>query len=123
MGYYTKYTLTVRKIKNEEWFKKLQEELRSRELIGYAFDEGHYSEKNKEAIFYMYDECKWYNHAEDMVMIAEKFPKMYFQLEGFGEEFQDFWHEYYHDMDVEVCHGEIVFEQPKKVQWTELIPF
>ena len=58
-----------------------------------------------------------------MVAVAEKFPKMYFELEGVGEEFGDFWKEYYHDMDIETCRGEIVYEQPKKVQWTELVRF
>ena len=130
MGYYTQYTLEVRKIKNEAQFNELVDELRSRELIGYAFDDGHYpatissiNHKYNDAIFYSYDECKWYDHAEDMVVISEKFPNMYFELSGEGEAFGDYWKEYYHDGDIEECRGEIVYEQPKKVQWQELVMF
>lgn len=123
MGYYTEYNLTVRRVKNKERFNELQNTLKSKEIIGYALYEGDYDEHHKEATFSCYDSVKWYTHSEDMVYIAEKYPEMYFELDGSGEEFGDFWKEYYHDMDIEQCHGEIVYEQPKKVQWNELIPF
>ena len=123
MGYYTEHTLNVRKIKDKSQYEQLYEELKKRDLIGYAFDSGSYSENNHEATFYTYDSVKWYDHAVDMLHIAEKFPNMYFELEGSGEEFGDFWREYYHDMDIECCRGEIIFEQPKKIQWNDLIKF
>ena len=121
MGYYTDHTLTVRKVKNEEEFNKLNEYLKEKEIINYAIQEGDYDPNHQEAIFYPYDSVKWYDHSEAMVGVAEKFPKMYFELEGAGEEFGDFWKEYYHDMDIEYCRGEIVYEQPKKVAWQDLL--
>lgn len=123
MGYYTEHTLTVRNVRSEEEFNKLSDFLTEKELIGYAFCDGIYTSNRFEAEFPTYGECKWYDHPEHMVAIAEKFPTMYFELEGIGEEFGDFWKEYYHDMDIEQCRGEIVYEQPHKVQWTELMPF
>ena len=123
MGYYTEYSLTARKVRNQTQFEEIHEELRKRDLIGYAFDSGTYDDKNHEAVFGCYDSAKWYEHSKDMIMIAEKFPNVYFELEGEGEEYGDFWREYYHDMDIEFCRGEIIFEQPKKVQWKDLIPF
>ena len=123
MGYYTEHTLTVRKVRDKSQFEDLCDALKSKELIGYAFDEGSYNDKRHEAYFSCYDCVKWYDHPKDMVMIAEKFPNMYFELEGAGEEFGDFWREYYHDMDVESCRGDIIYEEPKKIQWKDLIPF
>ena len=123
MGYYTEHSLTVREIKDKEQFAELEKELKNMGLIGYAFEDGDYHDNIHEAYFGTYDEVKWYEHPEDMVGIAEMFPNMYFMLEGTGEEFGDFWREYYHDMDVESCRGEIIYEQPKKVQWTELRSF
>lgn len=123
MGYCTDHNLTVRKIKSEERFKELLDYMKSKDLIHYAFDDGRYNEKRHEAEFLCYDSVKWYNHTVDMLHIAEKFPEMYFELEGNGEDFGDFWKEYYHDMDIEYCRGEIVYEQPKKVQWQQLIAF
>ena len=42
MGYYTDYTLTARKVKNEEEFNKLNEHLKEKEIINYAIQEGDY---------------------------------------------------------------------------------
>ena len=123
MGYYTEHSLTVRNVKSKEEFDELSEFLKEKELIGYAFSEGTYVPNYKEAEFLCFDSVKWYDHSACMVQVAEKFPTMYFELEGVGEEFGDFWKEYYHDMDIEECRGEIVYEQPKKVQWNDLIRF
>lgn len=123
MGYYTRHILTVRNIHDNEQFRLLSEELKERDLIGYAFDYGNYDNDRHEAIFYAYEDVKWYDHDKDMIMIAEKFPNMYFELEGEGEEYGDLWREYYHDMDCEHCCGEIIFEAPKRIKWKELIAF
>ena len=123
MGHFTNYTLEVRNIRDKGQFEDLVEELRKREILNYALCMGSYNDKRRDAYFPDYDSVKWYEHVENMVAIAEKFPNMYFLLEGAGEEFGDFWREYYHDMDIETCTGEIIYEQPKKIQWTELIPF
>ena len=123
MGYYTEHTLNARCVLDQQQFDDLCSYLKEHDLIGYAFDQGTYFEKNHEACFGCYDSVKWYEHSKDMVALAEKFPNIYFELEGIGEEFGDFWKEYYHDMDIESCRGEIVYEEPKKVRWNDLIPF
>lgn len=123
MGYYTEYKLTARKIKNNEQFNQLVAALTDKDIFNYALLKGDFDERTHEAFFDTYEAVKWYTHVEDMISIAETFPNIYFELEGAGEEMGDFWKEYYHDMDVETCRGEIVYEQPKKVQWSDLIVF
>ena len=121
MGYFTQHTLTARRLRNEDQFNELQKELNNRELIHYALNDGDYNDRYKEAEFPCYDEAKWYEHSKDMVMISERFPNVYFELYGEGEEHGDYWKEYYHDGECEFCRGEIVYEQPKKVQWNDLL--
>lgn len=121
MNYYTAYKLTVRKLKSKEQFVELSNFLKEKEIIGYALCDGSYDPDHREAVFYPFEQVTWYKHAEDMVMIAESFSKLYFELEGVGEDIGDFWKEYYHDMDIEYCRGEVVYEQPKKVAWQELV--
>ena len=123
MGYYTEFSLEIRKIKNESQFEDLVMEMKRRDLIGYAFDQGKYDKNKHEAYFGYYDSAKWYGHPEDMIHISEMFPNMYFELEGIGEEFGDYWREYWHDGECEVCRGEIVYEQPHKIPWQELRAF
>lgn len=119
----TYFNLTVRKVKNEKQHKEISTAINNEGLHGYAFWDEYYDEKTHESFFSNYDSVNWFEHSKDMVMLAEQFPNAYFELSCQGEDSETFWKEYYHDMDVEVCHGEIVYEQPKKVQWTELVPF
>ena len=123
MPYMTDYKLTVRNIETSTLFKDLVDAMKQKDLIHYAFSDGDYSEKDKEAVFLPYERVTWTDHVIDMMFLAEAFPKMYFNLEGIGESFGDVWCLYFHDMDIESCAGEIVFEAPKKVQWTELVKF
>ena len=123
MTAYRCYLLRVRNIRSEEEFIKLCGKLSSCDLICYAFDEGVYDSKTHEGFFDCYEDVKWNKHVQCMIGIAEQFPKMYFELEIREGEFGGFCKEYYHDMDIEVCYGEVVYEHPKKVQWTELAPF
>ena len=123
MPYMTDYKLTVRNVETLTFFKDLIDAMKQKDLIRYAFNDGDYNEKDKEVVFLPYERVTWTDHVSDMMFLAEKFPKMYFQLEGIGESFGDVWCQYFHDMDIEACHGEIVFEHPKKVQWTDLVEF
>ena len=123
MSYMTDYKLTVRNVETLTFFKDLVDAMKQKDLIHYAFNDGDYDQKGMEAVFLPYERVTWTDHVTDMMFLAEKFPKMYFNLEGIGESFGDVWCLYFHDMDIESCHGEIVFEQPKKVQWTELVEF
>ena len=118
---HTYFNLIAHNIKDERQFDELVKTMDEYQLIGYAFLNNDYY--NHQGFFEYYDSVQWTNHAEEMVAIAEKFPNVYFELRCHGEENDVHWKEYYHDMDIEVCQGEVVYEQPKKVQWTELVPF
>ena len=123
MRYYTKFELTVRNIESLRQFEELTEILEDRELLLYAFNPGVYYLDDKEASFATYDEVEWKDYPAEMVMISEKFPRMYFELEGCGQDVGDFWKAYFHDGECEMCRGEIVYEQPKKMQWDKLLSF
>ena len=120
---FTYFDLTVRKVKDLQQFNEICKALEDKDLTRYVFWTHLYDCDKHEGNFNYFDCVQWINHVEDMVMIAEKFPNVYFELECRSEDCKTFWKEYYHDMDIEVCQGEIVYEQPKKVQWTELITF
>ena len=123
MTYLTNHKLVVRNVKTSDRFWNLIDAMNIKDLIRYVFDMGEYDENAQEVVFMPWEPVSWANRVTDMMFIAEKLPEMYFQLDGIGESFGDVWRQYYHDMDIESCSGEILFEQPKKVQWTELVPF
>ena len=121
--YCTKFILEVRNIKNEKEYNKLLEYLTEKDLMGYAFEKGAYIDFTHEAVFCPFEEVEWKDHAAVMVVMSEKFPKMTFELTGDGQSYGDLWKEYYHDGKVECCSGDIIYEQPKKIQWNELVNF
>ena len=123
MEYFTKFKLSVRNVRSEERFNELVQTLKDKEIISYALCEGTYYSNSKEALFEPFEETRWYEHTDHMISIAEKFPEMYFELEGHGEEDGDFWRMYFHDMDIETCLGEVVFEQPRSIDWNALLVF
>lgn len=123
MGYYTRYSLNVRNIRTEEQFKNLEKTLKMYDLIRYVFETGFYDPKHNEAEFQCYEEQKWIDHERDMEEIAEKFPDMYFRLNGIGQDIGDYWCEYYHNNQSENCIGEIVYEQPRKIEWDKELVF
>lgn len=123
MGYRTKYSLSVRNIKSEQRFNELVQFLKNKDIIHYAVCDGEYFEDSNEALFACFEDVKWYDHVDQMITVAEKFPEMYFQLEGQGEETGDFWRMYFHDMDIETCLGEVVYEQPNKIDWDKVAVF
>ena len=117
MGYYTEYSLDVNNVETENQFNELNKSMHEMEIIGYALDEGSYSEATKIAYFYPCDSVKWYSNSEDMQKISIQFPDMVFKLEGHGEEFGDFWREYFHNGESEHCRGNLTFEKPTFIQW------
>lgn len=121
--YTTLYSMEVRKIKNKSQYDKLVKYLQKNDLIGYAFDKCTYIDVTKEAVFSAYDWVNWNTRPIIMIMMSEKFPEMTFEITGYGESYGDVWKEYYHDGEVECCRGEIIYEQPRKIQWNELVTF
>lgn len=63
------------------------------------------------------NECKWYEHEDDMKKISRKHPGIVFALKGEGEESGDVWMKYFRDGKVQVCETIIAFDafDPKKL--------
>lgn len=88
MGYYTTFILTVDPAPTEDLISTLTEN--QSEYIG-AFE--FYSTVSRNS-FYL-DECKWYEHVEDMKVLSSTYPEYVFTLHGRGEEQGDEWVEFY----------------------------
>jgi len=57
------------------------------------------------------DQCKWYEHREDMQAISEKYPGFLFILSGEGEENHDIWKEYYLGGKVQIAPAKITIAE------------
>lgn len=119
MGYYTDHTLDVKNVKSREEYSELCTALSEMNILEYALTEGDYSEDTQSAYFYTLESVKWYNHAEDMDKISIQFPDMTFMLEGHGEDFGDIWRDYYKNGECNSCRGEIKFEEPTTIKWSD----
>jgi hypothetical protein len=42
------------------------------------------------------EDCKWYDHEDEMKSFSEEFPQLVFKLHGSGEEQGDVWIKYFH---------------------------
>ncbi len=57
------------------------------------------------------DDCKWYDHEEDMEKFSKKFPEYVFALEGRGEEPGDLWFHYFKNGKSQHCPAKISFDE------------
>ena len=102
MGYYTRYDLRVLKSilveapNSGEVIADLRE---NNEEANYAVD------GNGEA----QDDCKWYDSETHMREFSKKYPKLLFELSGYGEEREDFWKRYFKNGLCQVCVGRIEY--------------
>lgn len=80
MGYETAYSLTIKSKKHsiEEIMVVLKEDC---EYADYALD---YKGECQE-------DCKWYDHRDDMIKFSKKYPDVLFTLSGVGESHDDQW--------------------------------
>lgn len=92
MGYYTKYTLYAK--------SEIIEDLCS---------------ENDNAAYALLDEqeSKWYDHERELREFSKKYPDELFILEGHGEEQGDDWKKYFRNGLMQMCKGEIVYEEFK----------
>ena len=107
MGYYTNYNLSVRPRKNGMYFTKdtisaLNLAVSQLEV----FDDGSFEDSGWRAY------AKWYDYEDDMIALSAKFPDILFELNGDGEESEDFWIEYFCGGRHQYCPGKIVYEEP-----------
>lgn len=75
MGYYTEHELSVSEGHVVDYIHEVQE------ISGYT------------ELFS--GEVKWYSHEKDMRALSLKHPNIIFELKGIGEEYPDYWVEYY----------------------------
>lgn len=114
MGYYTHYSLDVKGITEDpKDIEELRDYLEERQLLYYAFEEPEQCGDLWE--FDPYDECKWYDHDEDMKAVSKAFPDCTFRLTGFGETFDGCWQRYYKNGRTEICEAH--FDEPKTISW------
>lgn len=59
-----------------------------------------------------FDTIKWYDHYDEMVILSKEFPSLYFELEGFGEERDDMWREYFHNGEGMHSDAKITYDTP-----------
>ena len=121
MGYYTSFNLTVTKrdgslieqIEREtelEIAKKLCE-------ISDWFKPSDFNKTIKESDYPLaelisFDVIKWYDHYNEMRALSKYFPSLYFELEGFGEEYGDMWREYFHNGEAMHSDAKITYDAP-----------
>ena len=101
MGYYTNFSIEIRKAITRAEAKAIIFEINravnprlenKKDGIFVLMDDGRI-EDNEKAIWEVdgYDEMKWYDWREDMKDIAQKYPDIEFRLEGNGEDKDDWW--------------------------------
>ena len=57
------------------------------------------------------EECKWYSHKNDMLILSNKFRDVLFELSGEGEESGDVWKEYYKNGLMQRCEAALVYPE------------
>ncbi len=93
MGYYTSHSLEI--IEGEDYQTDHKKGIAESSGYGDPFEE----------------ECKWYEHEEDMRAYSKKHPNILFKLSGDGEENGDLWHEYYKGGKMQRCKVVIVYPE------------
>lgn len=105
MGYYTNYELSIEndsKLMIDDDIEAISKYLESLEVFDDIDIQGT-----------SHAWCKWYDHTDDMCWLSRKFPTVLFVLRGDGEEFEDFWKEYYLDGKYQFCKGTITVSYEK----------
>ena len=115
MGYYTSFELTTKGNKYEvsdiaAYMKKNYMESDQFYPFEYDFDDllldkGVFDFKMSS------DECKWYEHDEEMLELSKQFPETVFCLYGEGEENGDIWYTYYKNGKKQYCPAKVVFDE------------
>lgn len=100
MGYYTNYKLVIKPSGIcDPILKRLRKENENAE---YALEEDGTTSEN----------CKWYNHEEEMLKFSMKYPGAVFILYGEGEDAGDIWKTVFKNGRYESLRAEVVFPEP-----------
>lgn len=95
MGYYTKYELQSEPniIETDDFKEKFNK----------VCGDGEYD-------YVLVEDCKWYQHEENMRDVSKLYPYTLFMLDGRGEVHGDIWRKYFFDGKMQFCEATIVFE-------------
>ena len=125
MGYYTSYNLTVTKHEGsliEEIGRETELEIANKlceisEWFNFS-DLNKTIEKSDYPLSELigFDTIKWYDHYDEMKLLSKEFPSLYFELEGFGEDYGDMWREYFHNGEAMHSDAKIIYDTP---EWFE----
>lgn len=56
------------------------------------------------------EECKWYNHEDELKNFSKKYPAYVFTLKGEGEESGDIWVKYFLNGKQQTANAKIIFD-------------
>lgn len=101
MGYYSTFNFSINeKITEDEKLRIIDEFREANEDFGYAIDEDGTA----------YEQCKWYEHDDDMEKLSKIYPNYVFSIERSGEESGDIDKTYYKNGKSQTCKAIITFE-------------
>ena len=121
MSYYTSFNLTVTKRKGssfEEIGREVEVEIAKKLCeISEWFEPTDFNETIEKSDYPLaelisFDVIKWYDHYYEMTMLPKEFPSLYFELEGFGEDREDMWREYFHNGEAMHSNAKIIYDKP-----------
>lgn len=107
MGYYTSYVLTI--LNKEDLPDDIEVKVARALAPHFGWNDKDIKELDNNPYpideLIGYDILKWYDHTSDMQEIAKQFPECVFELDGIGEDPNDFWKEYYSGDKYQYCQG------------------
>lgn len=120
MGYYTAYNLTVKKREGllfAEVGREIEVEIAKKlcEISDWFYSDFNETVEKSDypiAELISFDTIKWYDHYNEMVALSKEFPSLYFELEGFGEDREDMWREYFHNGEGMHSDAKITYDTP-----------
>ena len=121
MSYYTSYNLTVTKREGllfEEVGREIEVEIAKKLCeISEWFEPSDFNETIEKSDYPLaelisFDIIKWYDHYYEMAKLSKEFPSLYFELEGFGEDREDMWREYFHNGEAMHSNAKIIYDKP-----------
>lgn len=101
MGYYTEYNVTITGAGNANRAIKIAEDELKLGRHDYQVFEG--------GLITFYCHGKWYGWREELTAVSAKFPNLLFEIEGDGEDSDDFWKARIKNGECEIVKGKIVY--------------
>ncbi len=119
MGYYTAFRLSVKNVRRLSEYTALREAVKPFGVfdLDLSLELG---PKTGLITFYSSDTHKWYHFEKDMEKLSQEFPHMTFMLEGDGEDYDDYWIEYFQNGNHELCVGAIAYPDPVTIPWNDI---